>query len=103
VDTHRVIGHCGLLDKEVEGHAEIELVYVLAADSWGRGYATEIAIALRDYAFRELGLRRLISLIEPENIASMRVAEKAGMAFEKEIVRPGGAIRRIYSIAKEEA
>ena len=73
-----VIGHCGLLDKEVDGRREIELVYVLAKAAWGSGYATEIASALRDHAFCELGLDRLISLIEPENAASERVAEHVG-------------------------
>ena len=100
--SERVIGHCGLLEKQVDGRDEIELIYVLSADMWGRGYATEIAVALRDCAFHELGLHRLISLIEPENAASVRVAVKAGMTFEKEIVRPGGAIRHVYAIVKEE-
>lgn len=96
-----VVGHCGLPDKEVEGREEIELVYVLAKRVWGKGFATEIACALRDHAFGSMGLSRLISLIEPENAASERVATKVGMTFEKEIVRPGGAIRRIYSIERE--
>jgi ribosomal-protein-alanine N-acetyltransferase len=97
-ETGSVIGHCGLLDKEVEGTAEIELVYVLAIASWGKGYASEIAAALREYAFYTFGLTRLISLIEPENAASERVAQKAGMHFEREITRPGGAARRIYAV-----
>ncbi|MFC2081801.1 GNAT family N-acetyltransferase [Candidatus Bipolaricaulota bacterium] len=95
-----VIGHCGLLDKEVEGRKEIELTYVLAKRAWGKGYATEMACALRNHAFGSMGLSRLISLIEPENAASERVATKVGMTLEKEIVRPGGAIRRVYAIEK---
>jgi len=93
-----VIGHCGLLDKTVDGCQEIELVYVIEKDSWGQGYATEIARALRDHAFMALGLTRLISLIEPRNAASERVAQKVGMRLEKEIVRPGGEPRRVYAI-----
>jgi len=96
--TGRVVGHCGLLDKDVDGHLEIELVYVLAKDVWGRGYATEAAIALRDYAFKDLGLLRLIALIEPENAASARVAEKVGFRFEQATMRPGGAVRHVYSL-----
>ncbi len=93
-----VIGHCGLLDKEVEGRIEIELVYVLAVPAWGKGFATEIARALKDHAFVHLGLTRLVSLIDPENRASERVAVKTGMRLEREIVRPGGYIRRVYAI-----
>ena len=93
-----VIGHCGLLDKEVEGAAEIELVYVLAATSWGKGYAAEIAAALKEYAFQTLGLKRLISLIEPGNKRSERVALKTGMRLEREVIRPGGAVRLLYAV-----
>ena len=95
-----VIGHCGLLDKEVEERPEIELVYVFARAAWGKGYATEIACALRDYAFETMKLPRLISLIEPENAASERVAIKVGMRLEKEIVRSDGAMRRVYAIER---
>jgi len=97
--TGEVIGHCGLLDKEVEGREEIELIYVFAVNAWGHGYATEIGLALRDHAFEKMGLSRLISLIEPGNAASERVAVKVGMHLEREVVRPGGAVRRIYAIA----
>ncbi len=95
----RVIGDCGLLKKEVEGRDEIELVYVFAADVWGRGYATEAAAAVRDAARIRWGLTRLIALIDPDNIASARVAEKIGMRFERQTARPGGAIRLVYSLA----
>jgi len=99
--TGTVIGRCGLTGKDVDGREEIELVYVLAKRAWGRGYATEIAGALRDHAFGSMGLSRLISLIEPENAASERVAVKVGMTLEKSGVRPGGAIRRVYAIERE--
>jgi ribosomal-protein-alanine N-acetyltransferase len=100
-ETGQVIGHCGLLDKEVEGRPEIELTYVLASSAWGKGYATEIGQALKGYAFEEMGLGRLIALIEPENSASERVAEKVGMRLEKEVVRPGGELRRVYAVERE--
>jgi len=96
--TGRVVGHCGLLEKEVEGTPEIELTYVFARFAWGRGYATEMGRALKDYAFEELRLQRLIALIEPENVASERVARKIGMRFDREVVRPGGALRNVYVV-----
>ena len=99
-ETGRLVGHCGLTNKEVEGKTEIELVYVLAQSAWGRGYATEIATAIKAYAFEQMGVARLIALIEPENEASEKVAVKVGMRLEKQVVRPGGAIRRVYGVER---
>lgn len=96
--TGNIVGHCGLLEKKVDGTVEIELVYVLAASAWGKGYATEIGAGIKNYAFKHLGLDRLVSLIEPSNSASERVARKIGMHLEREILRPGGAIRRLYVV-----
>lgn len=98
-----VIGECGLIEKNVDGRDEIELVYVFAARCWGKGYATEAASALRDYAFAQLRLRRIIALIDPENRASVRVAEKIGMGFERETRRPGGKVMRMHALHAEAA
>ncbi len=95
-----LVGHCGLLDKEVEGRPEIELTYILAASAWGRGYATEMGQALKQHAFEKLGIGRLIALIEPENAASERVALKLGMRLEKEVIRPGGELRKVYVVER---
>ncbi len=57
---------------------EIELGWTLAREHWGRGYATEAATAIRDWALGDLALERLISIVHPENRASQRVAEKLG-------------------------
>ena len=51
--------------------------------------ATEAATAVRDYAFGELSLSRLVSLIQQGNLTSRRVAEKVGMHLEREIVQHG--------------
>ncbi len=101
--TGQVVGHCGLLDKEVDGRTEIELTYVLSPSVWGKGYATEIGQAIKQLAFEKMGVQRLIALIEPENGPSEQVAIRLGMRLEKEIVRPGRALRKIYAIeAKDE-
>jgi RimJ/RimL family protein N-acetyltransferase len=96
----RLVGHCGLLDKEAGGRPEIELSYVIAASDRGRGYASEIAAGLRDLAFRPLGLGRLVALIHPQNIASERVAQRVGLRLEREIVRPGGHRRKLYALER---
>jgi RimJ/RimL family protein N-acetyltransferase len=100
--TGAVIGDCGLLEKDVDGKREIELVYVFAPDVWGRGYATEMAGAVKRYAFTELGLERLIALIDPENASSERVAVRIGMRYERETLRPGGKLMKVYVASKDE-
>lgn len=96
----QLVGQCGLVDKEVEGEAVVELVYVFARAAWGKGYATEAAAAVRDYALRRLALPRIVALIHPENGASERVAGKLGMRYEKDTKRPDGKTLRLYVYPK---
>ena len=93
-----VIGYCGLSQfPDVGGQPETELGYRLAKSHWGRGYATEAACAVRDYAFGTLELPRLICIIDPRNVASIRVADKVGMHYEKDVVFEG-FLDRVYAI-----
>ncbi|MCH8293939.1 GNAT family N-acetyltransferase [Candidatus Poribacteria bacterium] len=98
------IGHCGLFYfPDVCGQPETEIGYRLARPYWGRGYATEAAQAVRDYAFNTLGLPRLIAMIDPQNVASIRVAEKLGMYYEKDVMFEGYTHPdRVYAIEREE-
>jgi ribosomal-protein-alanine N-acetyltransferase len=93
-----LVGDCGLEHTEVEGSPEVEIGYDFKSAYWGRGLATEAAGAVRDYALGQLGLQRVISLIRPDNLASIRVAEKIGMVKEKECVR-GGQLYYVYSLS----
>lgn len=77
------VGECGICVQEIAGDREFEISYRLRRDCWGMGLATEAARACRDYGFKQVGLHRLISIIESENAASIRVAEKMGMTLEK--------------------
>lgn len=88
-DSGLLIGDCGLEHMELDGEPETELGFDLRSDYWNRGLATEAATAVRDYAFSELKLPRLISLIRTTNGASMRVAEKIGMKPERQLARDG--------------
>lgn len=85
----RLIGFCGLLVWHFEEHIEIEIAYRLAKAYWGKGRGTEAAIAVRNYARNILGIERLICLIQPENIRSIRVARKLGMHYEKNVFLQG--------------
>jgi [ribosomal protein S5]-alanine N-acetyltransferase len=77
------VGECGICVQEVDGEREFEISYRVRRDCWRIGLATEAARACRDYGFKQAGLHRLISIIEFENAASIRVAERMGMTLEK--------------------
>ena len=81
----RFAGRCGLLPWTIEGQDEVEVAYTIAPEFWGQGLATEAARGIVAYAFQTLHLPRLIAMIEPENAASQRVAEKAGLRLEKRV------------------
>lgn len=83
--SQSLIGCSGFFTPMVNNIQEIELSYRLARNYWGQGLGTEAAQACCDYAFSDLLLKRLISIIEPENTASIRVAEKVGLKFEQKI------------------
>lgn len=82
-DSGELIGDCGCTVQEVEGAHYIEVGYHVRRDLWGNGYATEAAQACMQYAFTKLGVDRVMSLIRPENVQSIRVAEKNGLTCEK--------------------
>jgi RimJ/RimL family protein N-acetyltransferase len=86
---NRLIGYCGFFHQQVDGTEEIEIGYRLDPDYWRRGLATEAVRAVRDHAFRDQKLQRVISLIHPDNAPSRRVAEKVGMNLEKKTVFRG--------------
>jgi RimJ/RimL family protein N-acetyltransferase len=74
--TGRLVGRGGLW--RPQGWPGLEVGWVLERQSWGRGYATELGLASRDFAFNELGAADLCSLIHPANRASIAVAERIG-------------------------
>jgi ribosomal-protein-alanine N-acetyltransferase len=97
-NERETIGFCGLSHfADVGGGAETEIGYRLARAHWGKGFATEAARAVRDYGFSILGMPRLISIIDPRNIASIRLAQKTGLSYEKDVIFKGMA-NRVYAI-----
>ena len=76
-DTGEWIGRVGLWDPP--DWPEVEVGWTLARAAWGHGYATEAATAAIEWAWAELACRRVVSLIERDNAASIRVARRLDM------------------------
>src|SRR4028118_495727 len=79
---------------------ELQLLYGIAPDRWGKGLAAEIARAMIRYGFEEHSFDRIIASADAPNLASLRVMEKAGMTFEKR-VSINGLDLVYYAIARE--
>lgn len=82
--TNELIGFCGFINQTVDEVEYIELGYRLDEAYWGKGIATEAAVAVRDYAFNVLDIPMLISIIHHQNDASKRVAKKVGLRLMKQ-------------------
>jgi RimJ/RimL family protein N-acetyltransferase len=72
------LGQAGMLRCAIDGAPDVEIGWWLAPFAWGHGYATEAALALRDFAFRELRLEHLSVVLFPENARSVAVARRIG-------------------------
>lgn len=77
----RFLGHLGL--RYLPEFEETEILYMLDDKVWGRGLATEGALAARDHAFDRLRLPRVMAIALPENRASTRVIEKIGLTYRR--------------------
>lgn len=86
-DDGRVIGRAGLWNPE--GWFGVEVGWKLDRDAWGNGYATEAAAASLEWAWRNLDVDRVLSVIAPENEASLRVARRLGMGKLRDDVAHG--------------
>ncbi|ARV59456.1 GNAT family N-acetyltransferase [Nostocales cyanobacterium HT-58-2] len=84
-----------------EGWPEFEIGWMLQRAYWGRGFATEGAKAAMDYAFDELQQSYVISVIRPENAASIRVAQKIGEKLQGK-TELFGSEAVIYGISRED-
>jgi ribosomal-protein-alanine N-acetyltransferase len=94
--TNKFIGRCGLLPWTVDSTYEVEVAYTISKAFWGQGLGYEAAQAILNYGFDQLHLTRLICLIDPDNLASKKVATKIGMSFEKDWVDELGPLQ-VYS------
>jgi RimJ/RimL family protein N-acetyltransferase len=97
--TGKVVGRIGLFNPQ--DWPGFELGWTLARSSWGKGYATEGARRALDYALTDMGRDHVISLIAPENVASIKVGERLGEKVEGETEVMGHHVL-IYGIGRDE-
>lgn len=82
-----LVGRVGLMlhpDWPLEG-PKVEVGSTLQRSAWGRGYATEGALASLEFAFRELGLPQIFSMTRPDNTRSRAVMERCGLTKRGEL------------------
>ena len=82
--TGEFIGVGGIIGREIDGREEYEITYSLLPAFWGKGYARELALHFIQYAKENLAIKSVISLIHPENVASIRVAKANGLELDGE-------------------
>ncbi|MEG1710858.1 MAG: GNAT family N-acetyltransferase [Clostridia bacterium] len=78
-ETSKVIGQIGILNENIKGENYIGIGWILNKSEWGKGYATEGALACIDYVFNVLKVDKVIADIRPTNAKSINVAMKIGM------------------------
>lgn len=105
-------GDWGIIEKESDGligfsglhyiadMAEVNIGYVLKKSKWRQGFGVETCQAVLDVGFRELGLPVIVTVIWPENIASIKLAERLGLNFWKKFIWQGGE-RVTYRIFRD--
>ncbi len=82
-DSHTPIGMCGLLKREELPQPDIGFAFL--PDFWNKGYAFEAAAAVLNDARERLQLNRVLAIVNPDNEASIRLLEKLGLTFERNI------------------
>lgn len=101
-ESNEFIGFCGFIHQTVDEAEYIELGYRLDETYWGKGIATEAAVAARDYAFNVLEVPILISIINQQNDASKCVAKKVGMKLMKQ-TNFKNVLVDVFCLKREEA
>jgi ribosomal-protein-alanine N-acetyltransferase len=86
--TREVVGRGGLSRKPIDESVEVEAGWTIAPERWGQGLATEVGAAAIEQA-RGHGIAELVSITLPHNVASRRVMEKLGFAYDRDIEYAG--------------
>lgn len=81
---------------------DLEIGWHLRRAEWGRGYATEMGVAMRDLAFETTAIDVVHAVVHEDNVASQRVAERVGLRFVERTDRYYEKVVRDYQITRDE-
>lgn len=101
-ETGTFLGDCGLTIQNIDGESLPEIGYHIHKDYWRRGYGSEAARAVRDWAFRNTRYDCLYSYMTASNIASQSTARAAGLSKIKEYSDPKEGPHHVYAITRQE-
>ena len=102
-ETNEEIGQCGITIQNINDTKVYEIGYLFKEQFWHNGYATESAAACKDYAFNNLNINEIFSIIRDTNKKSQNVAKRIGMTFKGEFIKHYyniDMLHFIYSICK---
>lgn len=85
--TGEMIGQCGLTMQNYKDNQVLGIGYLIQKSFWHKGYATEAAIACKDYAFEKLNADEVFSIIRDSNTASQNVAKRNGMLIADTFIK----------------
>ena len=97
--SNLLIGFCGVSPQSVAGNEEPNLGYRLAVEFWNRGLACEAAKGVLEYVFTQTTHQSVVVIIEPEHIASLKVAKKIGFT-DYSTHQFHGRIVQLYRLTK---
>lgn len=86
-DTHEPVGMCGLIKRDTLD--DVDIGFSIRRSHWRRGFGYEAANGVMKYARETLGLRRIVGIANPENANSIKLLEKLGLRFERQVRLPG--------------
>ena len=104
-ETDEMIGQCGLTMQDCNGEQVLEVGYLFMKEYWHHGYASEAAVACKQYAFDRLGAQEVFSIIRDSNLASQKVAKRNGMTLRSTFVKHYYGIdmpHLVFSVRKNE-
>ncbi|WP_042147788.1 GNAT family N-acetyltransferase [Paucisalibacillus sp. EB02] len=99
-DGERFIGDCGITMQTIDQEKVPEIGFHIIKDYWNKGYATEAALACKQFAFDVLGYSKVFSYTSMRNIPSQKVAENIGMRLYKTFEKNGE--KQIVHVAVEQ-
>lgn len=94
---NKFIGFTGL--KYLDDIKEVDLGYRFIRSYWGNGYATESGMASISFGFESLGINKIIAMVLPENINSIRVLEKLNFKYQEDILEYNQVVK-LYTLTK---